>query len=480
MKYLAPGGTGITSAAIVCTCLSAAAVAQDSSSGGLADLPLPLQRFVESKKQQANELAEEFEVKVSPDIWAYFKAAEAGDWSTASNLFMSLKGRASQYEGAVNDPGVGTVVWQAVIEVELVLESYALGEPKYSGMFGRRVVDSIPAGAIYFGGTDPGRGLVTAFCKSHAQGDPFFTITQNAFADGRYLQYLRHIYGKRIYVPSEEDSQRAFKEYLEDAQRRLQENRLRPGEDVKVTDNRVQVSGQVAVMSINALLARMIFDKNPDHQFFVEESFPLDWMYPHLLPHGFILKLERDAMAVLPDEAVRKDHDFWKQELKGMIGDWLNEETPVEAVCDFADKVFRRKELDGFEGDSKYVRNDYACKLFSKLRSSIAGLYSWRLQEINSRLQQLISRESAEREGNQPGIRRLQDAQKQMLAEADFAFRQSLALCPYSPEAVFRYVNLLASQNRKADALRVASTAARLEPENKQFRALVEQLEGAR
>jgi len=43
---------------------------------------------------------------------------------------------------------------------------------------------------------------------------------------------------------------------------------------------------------------------------------------------------------------------------------------------------------------------------------------------------------------------------------ADFAFRQSWALCPYSPEAVFSYVQFLTDENRTADALVVAETAA--------------------
>jgi hypothetical protein len=45
--------------------------------------------------------------------------------------------------------------------------------------------------------------------------------------------------------------------------------------------------------------------------------------------------------------------------------------------------------------------------------------------------------------------------------EADFAFRQAWALCPYSPDAVFPYINLLLSQNRISDALLVAETTAK-------------------
>ena len=87
---------------------------------------------------------------------------------------------------------------------------------------------------------------------------------------------------REILTPSNEDSQRAFQEYLGDAQRRLDHDKkapneprqIKPGEDVRVIDNRVQVSGQVAVMAINGLLTKVIFDKNPNHEFYVEESFP--------------------------------------------------------------------------------------------------------------------------------------------------------------------------------------------------------------
>jgi thioredoxin-like negative regulator of GroEL len=69
---------------------------------------------------------------------------------------------------------------------------------------------------------------------------------------------------------------------------------------------------------------------------------------------------------------------------------------------------------------------------------------------------------------------------ERMVRAADFAFRQAWALCPYSPEAVFRYVNFLLQQKRSADALLVAQTAADMPAmkgqDGAQLRALVEQL----
>ena len=65
--------------------------------------------------------------------------------------------------------------------------------------------------------------------------------------------------------------------------------------------------------------------------------------------------------------------------------------------------------------------------------------------------------------------------------EADFVFRQAFALCPYSPEAVFRYTALLTSENRGADALLVAETAAGMPSmqgkDGEQLRNLVRQLQ---
>ena len=91
---------------------------------------------------------------------------------------------------------------------------------------------------------------------------------------------------------------------MQDAQRRLQHDmqfpnepkQIKPGEDVRVVDNRVSVSGQVAVMAINGLLTKIIFDKNPTNEFFVEESFPLDWMFPYLTPYGIIMKINRNPV----------------------------------------------------------------------------------------------------------------------------------------------------------------------------------------
>jgi len=215
---------------------------------------------------------------------------------------------------------------------------------------------------------------------------------------------------------------------------------------VKEVDGKAQVSGQVAVMAINALLAKIIFDKNPERKFYLEESFPLDWMYPHLSPNGPILKINRQPLSELSDEIVRRDHAYWTRALQPMIGDWLNYDTPVQKVVAFAAKARPPKQ-------DQYVRNDAAPKWASKLRSSAAGVYAWRAEHAANETEKAA-----------------------MAREADFALRQAVAVCPYSPEAVFRYTSSLYAQKRISDAIFVAETAAALTPDNVQFREWLKQL----
>ena len=414
-----------------------------------------LKQFVSEKQSQANASTNE----AAPEFAAFFAAAQTGDWLAISNAFTDFRNHAGQYEhSGKTDERLRGTRWQAIIEIWGAFDAFGEGDEKYSAAFGRDIIESIPPGSIYFGGTDPGRFVITAMQKSHVNADPFFTLTQNALADSTYLQYLQEMYGGKIYVPTTEDSQRCFDDYTKDVTRRQQNHQLRQGEDVHTDANgKVQVSGQVAVMEINALLVKTIFDKNPNPEFYIEESFPLDWMYPQLEPHGLIFKLDRQPMEKLSDEIVQTDHDYWTKYVQPMIGGWLTDNTPIAEVATFAENTFGRHDFNGFKGDPRFIQNAYSHKTFSKLRSSIAGLYAWRANH---------AADPADKEN--------------MIREADFAFRQAWALCPYSPEAVYRYVNFLLGQNRTADALLVAKTAAGMPgmkgADGRQLRSLVEQL----
>jgi hypothetical protein len=265
---------------------------------------------------------------------------------------------------------------------------------------------------------------------------------------------------REIYTPSIEDHQQAFQEYIQDVERRMKINQLRPGEDVKVIDNRIQVGGTVAVMAINGLLTKLIFDRNPDRDFFVEESFPLEWMYPHLTPHGVIMKINRQPVSSMTDDLLQRDHEFWKQYCRRLTGDIIDYGSPVKEVTGWIEKTYLRYDFNQFTGERKFVHDIDAQKSFSKLRTAIAGVYAWRL-------------------GPQcpPEYRPKTNAEFQSLArEANFAFLQAFAFSPWSPEAVIRYVNFLIQFNRLDDALLVAETCLEFDPYDTQVLGLANNL----
>jgi tetratricopeptide (TPR) repeat protein len=326
----------------------------------------------------------------------------------------------------------------------------------------------LEAGPIY----DTGRfaqvkisDYLQQFLAQNPQGDTRIRLNrlllEAAYPD-EIVKSLGGVYPDReIYIPSLEDSQRCFQDYMEDVQHRMQLGQMMPGEDVHVDPSgRMQVSGQVAVMMINGLLCKVIFDHNPNNEFFIEESFPLPWMYPYETPFGIIMKINRNPLPELPDEVFKRDHAFWSKFSDLLIGNWITYDTSVKEIVDFIEKVYLRHNYTGFNGDLKFVRDDQAQKAFSKLRSSITGVYAWRLspQCPDEYRQKTVV-------GTQALVR-----------ETDFAFKQAFAFCPYSPEAVFRYINFLLQYGRIDDALLVAQTCHKLDPYNDQVKGLVKQL----
>src|SRR5208282_469497 len=114
------------------------------------------------------------------------------------------------------------------------------------------------------------------FIAQNPQGDTRIRLNrlllEAAYPDD-LAKSLGGVYPDReIYIPSPEDSQRCFQDYMEDVQHRMQAGQMMPNEDVKVdASGRMQISGQVAVMMINGLLCKVVFDHNPNNEFFIEE-----------------------------------------------------------------------------------------------------------------------------------------------------------------------------------------------------------------
>jgi len=278
--------------------------------------------------------------------------------------------------------------------------------------------------------------------------------------------------------PTQMEAEIAFAEYLQEADAREKAGVLKPGEIVNRVGDRVSVAGQVSVMQINAKLAKLLFDKNPERDFFIEVSFPLEWMYPHLTPYGIILKLNHDEVPEITDEMMRKDRLFWAQYQTRLTGNWITDETSVEQIGNWAIKTYQRWDLDGFTGDPAFVRDEPAQKSFSKLRTSIADIYRWRID--NYKLAITKEADAAKRD-------EMKQKQQRMTREYIFALKQAWAFCPYSPEVLSHFTQLLlslgfdefkagdkaAAQARRDDAIHLVTTYERFDPESPMIKHLI-------
>ena len=278
-------------------------------------------------------------------------------------------------------------------------------------------------------------------------------LDQPLTAHGKRVENARRAEGvyppKEIYIPSMEDSQMCFAEYA----RRKQ---------INPQDGKVEISGQVDVMNINGLLCKVIFDQNPTNEFYIEESFPLDWMYPYETPFGVIMKINRQPVTELSQEVMDLDHKFWSDYSTRLCGNWITYDTSIQQICDFVEQTYIRNNYKGYIGSRAFVRDDDGQKAFSKLRSSQAGMYAWRVDQRTC----------------PPEFRQKSAAAQEALRrETDFAFKQAFAFCPYSPEAVYRYINFLLPYGRFDDAILVAKTCQKLDPYNDQITGLVKNLE---
>jgi len=401
----------------------ARAFRRPSASAGIPELTAEeivagkVAKFVHSRRELARAMSEHFKVPMLDEVERFFDAAEAGRYQEMRAIYKALRAKR-------DDPDDSTDFgpqWRTVIETEgAVREAHDWPAQKLLD-YGESVLGALRPGMVYVGGTDPGCFIPTLLNET-SEGERRIVFTQNALADGSYLDYLNYQYGDRLGMLTQDDSKRLFEEYTTDARRRLEHDQqlpdepkqIRPGEDIRIVDGKVKVSGQVSVMAINEKLFQLLMEKNPAVSFAMEESFPFKSTFGSATSLGPIMEMRvQDEQNSLTPERAAQSAEYWRATSGQLLAD------PQAA-------------------DSHQVRMAY-----SKLASSQAGLL----------------------------------LERGYIAEAEQAYRYAHEIAPTSPEAVFRYINLLVAQDRVQDAMPIAENAANLEPDSKQFRDLVRELQ---
>lgn len=380
-----------------------------------------LTQFGQGRRKLIHAIAKHYKVEVPADVEKFFDAVEGGKWDEIDATHEALLLTHTN----LNQPKSAELhqIWRGIQETWGAAKETHNWPAQQLLDYGEAVLGSLRPGMIYVGGTDPGCFIPT-FLNETSDGERHITLTQNALADGTYLDYLNFLYGDRLKTLTQDDSQHSFQDYVVDAQKRFQHDQqfpnepkqLRPGEDFKMDGDRIQVGGSVAVMAINEQLLRTLMNKNPDAGFAIEQSFAFKSMYADTSLLGPIMELRAGDANPLTAERATQSMDYWRGTAQQLIQD---SNTPSDSD---------------------------ARKAYAKLAAEQAAL--------------LLDRHYGE--------------------QAEQIFRLSAELCPTMPETIVGYVGLLNGQSRYDEAVAVVQNALQAAPTNREFLTLLNTVNAAR
>jgi tetratricopeptide (TPR) repeat protein len=233
--------------------------------------------------------------------------------------------------------------------------------------FGHDMLRDLPQGSVVFGGTDPGRFVPTYMILGESpqpagvKRDPAFDrrdlyiITQNGVGEPLYRKYLADHYG-----PERPQPANAFERCLGRGSIYPAKPLVFPTEEeiLETVAREMKAAADRGVMDPSiphSVVTRLIWEKNRDaHEFFVEESFPLEWSYDHAEPHGLLYKIHREPLKEIPAESVRADFEFWDAYSERLLS------------------------------NPDYAKDYDAQRSFSKLRASTGNLYRHRKMDAEA------------------------------------------------------------------------------------------------
>jgi tetratricopeptide (TPR) repeat protein len=230
-----------------------------------------------------------------------------------------------------------------------------------------------------------------------------YIITQNGVGEPLYRKYLADHYG-----PDRPKPANAFERWLGRGTIYPEKPLIFPTEAeinsaVEKEMNEAAKNGSPEPSIPHSVVTRLIWEKNRDaHEFFVEESFPLEWSYDHAEPQGLVYKIHREPLKEIPPESVRADFEFWN--------------------------AYSQKLLS----NPSYARDYDAQRSFSKLRATAGNLYRHRKLE----------------------------------AESESAYRQSLALWPGNGESLNGLSQILWDRGDFDGVLDMFNAAIEKDPNN--------------
>lgn len=368
----------------------------DASRDAVEIVARKLAQFARSRRELAQAMARRRGADLPDEVERFFAAVESGHWEEIEAVFKRINGGDSSTGHSPGRPPEVDALWPAIIDAFGVAEQVHEWPPQQLLDYGNAVLGALRPGMIYVGGTDNGRWIPELLNETSA-GERHVIVTQNGLADNSYLDYLRLQYEDHLSLPTSQDAERIFQEYLTDARKRFehdqefpdQPKQVRPGEDFRSGDGRFEVSGSTAVMAINEKLLTRMMDLNPDRSFGLQESFPLRGTYADAVPLGPLMELraKEDAAGFTPERATAA-LEYWQNAARDARAD------PVTAASPSALKSYSH---DAASAANLLAAHDYGSQAEQAYRLA-SGLWPEN-PEATAALAQLLERSGRADEG---------------------------------------------------------------------------------
>jgi len=138
----------------ICVFNAKAAEANSASAKTTNSLDPDFKRFVAEKRELVKWLGEKHGDTVPQMVWDFFDYVQQGDF-VRRQIYINRIDAGSARKN--RNPWLPMSLWSPILEVHGSYEQFRTWNGQLLHRFGSEIIGDIPAGSIYFGGTDVGR-----------------------------------------------------------------------------------------------------------------------------------------------------------------------------------------------------------------------------------------------------------------------------------------------------------------------------------
>lgn len=282
-----------------------------------------LEKYTILQRAKIGELARNLGVSVPQEYEQWSQAMASHDFKNASNLFIRIREKASN--NTVDNSFIYAQLLPVISEAMAVHYEFSQWPPHLLIRYVDEILARLPDNAVFLGGSDSGRFLITAF--SDVRRPPKISVmTQQGLIDNSYYQYARLLRGGNMILPTNNSS--AWVEYVV----RVNKGLIAPHPQITIRNGQCEANSSEAVMILNGIFLEEILSMNTGRTFYVELGAAIPQLFAYLEPDGPIMHY-RPGRNALTKDVMEKDSMYWAALEQALMADKVFIQSPKARVA---------------------------------------------------------------------------------------------------------------------------------------------------